>query len=305
MTTFILSLLFIISCTQRQQTSKRFDAVFTKLVADLDEQFGQYSVPYDVRERLKDCFFQNTVGGKCNRGTSVINTCLILHGDERLPKEQYFLAVALGWMVELLQAYLLVVDDIMDGSHTRRGRPCCAANDGCLLSSCIFILLKRYFQGHRNYIEKQSFTATYKTAYYSFYLPVALALLFCDKATEKNLRAAKDILIPIGEYFQIQDDYLDNFADPSVLGKVGTDIQENKCSWLVQRKLLEESYGRPGREQEAKRLYDELELEKIYHNFEQRRVQEIEEIISKLGESNRLKREIFTTFLEKIHRRRR
>lgn len=72
-----------------------------------------------------------------------------------------------------------------------------------------------------------------------------------------------------------------------------------------QRKLLEESYGRPGREQEAKRLYDELELEKIYHNFEQRRLQEIEEIISKLGESNRLKREIFTTFLEKIHRRRR
>ncbi|EKG15268.1 Polyprenyl synthetase [Macrophomina phaseolina MS6] len=83
------------------------------------------------------------------------------------------------------------------------------------------------------WIEKQSFTAIYKTAYYSFYLPVALALLFCDNATEKNLRAAKDILIPIGEYFQIQDDYLDNFADPSVLGKVGTDIQENKCSWLV------------------------------------------------------------------------
>jgi farnesyl diphosphate synthase len=53
-------------------------------------------------------------------------------------------------------------------------------------------------------LEKHSFIVRYKTAFYSFYLPVALAMHMAGVSSEEDLEQAKDILIPLGEYFQIQ-----------------------------------------------------------------------------------------------------
>ncbi|GMP64952.1 hypothetical protein CsSME_00025964 [Camellia sinensis var. sinensis] len=103
----------------------------------------------------------------------------------------------------------------------------------------------------------------YKTAYYSFYLPVACALLMAGENLD-NHTDVKNILIEMGTYFQVQDDYLDCFGHPDVIGKVssivvdyqslicfygelkifdillcqiGTDIEDFKCSWLVVKAL--------------------------------------------------------------------
>jgi farnesyl diphosphate synthase len=65
---------------------------------------------------------------------------------------------------------------------------------------------------HRRIVE-------YKTAYYSFYLPVACALLMAGENLE-NHTDVKTVLVDMGIYFQVQDDYLDCFADPETLGKV-------------------------------------------------------------------------------------
>lgn len=55
-------------------------------------------------------------------------------------------------------------------------------------------------------------------AYYSFYLPVALAMLMAGVKDEKAFAQAQDVLVPLGRFFQIQDDYLDCFGDPATIG---------------------------------------------------------------------------------------
>nr|OQO18458.1 Farnesyl pyrophosphate synthase [Rachicladosporium sp. CCFEE 5018] len=340
-------------------TLKDFEAVFPKLVEDLKQHCEHYKLPTQALDWFEKSLTYNTLGGKCNRGLSVIDTTQILLGRD-LSSDDYFHAATLGWLIELLQAFFLVSDDIMDSSKTRRGQPCwylapsvgmIAINDAFMLESSIYVLLKKYFKSHPAYVElmelfhevsfqtelgqtcdlltapedhvdlenfsleKYTFIVIYKTAHYSFYLPVALALLYTGKASVENLKQAEDILIPMGEYFQVQDDYLDNFADPETLGKIGTDIQDNKCSWLVnqglkrctkeQRNLLEENYGRKDKACEAKvkKLFDELELEKVYKEYEEERVADLRKKIAAVDESQGMKKEVFEEFLRKIYKR--
>lgn len=164
-------------------------------------------------------------------------------------------------------------------------------------------------------LEHYHFIVINKTAYHSFYLPVALALHYTCRATKKNLQQARDILIPMGEYFQIQDDYLDNFADPTTLGKLGTDMQDGKCSWLVcqalkrvnkqQRAILAENYGRKYKkcEDRVKALYDELRLDQVYHAYEEEKVGDIRRMIEGVDESEGLRKSVFEEFLKKIYKR--
>ena len=59
-----------------------------------------------------------------------------------------------------------------------------------------------------------------KTAYYTFYLPCAIGMIYAGVKDPASYRLARDICCRIGEFFQIQDDFLDCFGDPKVIGKV-------------------------------------------------------------------------------------
>merc|ERR1719182_401594 len=85
----------------------------------------------------------------------------------------------------------------------------------------------------------------------------------------------------MGAMFQVQDDYLDCYGDPEVIGKIGTDIRDNKCSWLVnkaledatpaQKKLLEANYAKkdPKCEKKVKAIFVELGLEAKFKAYEE------------------------------------
>uniref|UniRef100_A0A2K6MC71 Farnesyl pyrophosphate synthase n=1 Tax=Rhinopithecus bieti TaxID=61621 RepID=A0A2K6MC71_RHIBE len=118
----------------------------------------------------------------------------------------------------------------------------------------------------------------YKIAFYSFYLPVAAVTYMARTDGEKQHANAKKILLEMGEFFQIQDDYLDLFGDPSVTCKFGTDIQDNKSCWLVvqwatpeQYKILKENYQQKEAEKVArvKALYEELDLPAVFLQYEE------------------------------------
>lgn len=65
----------------------------------------------------------NLLGGKMNRGVTVLHTLEVLK-EKELNGEEKFRASVLGWAIEWMQAYFLIADDIMDASITRRGKDC-------------------------------------------------------------------------------------------------------------------------------------------------------------------------------------
>ncbi|CAA6670109.1 unnamed protein product [Spirodela intermedia] len=335
-------------------------STFLRVYSDLKSELlhdPAFDFTEDSREWVERMLDYNVPKGKLNRGLSVVDSYKLLKEGKELSEEEIFLACALGWCIEWLQAYFLVLDDIMDNSHTRRGQLCwfrlpkvglIAANDGIILRNHIFRILKNHFKERPYYVELMDLfnevefqTASgqmldlittiegekdlakyklpvhrriveYKTAYYSFYLPVACALLMSGENLD-NFVAVKDILVQMGIYFQVQDDYLDCFGDPDVIGKIGTDIEDFKCSWLVvqaleradenQKKILNENYGKLDADcvSKVKALYKDLNLEAAFFEYESK---SYEQLISAIeAQPSVAVQEVLKSFLGKIYKR--
>ncbi|KAF7316293.1 Terpenoid synthase [Mycena indigotica] len=164
--------------------------------------------------------------------------------------------------------------------------------------------------------------AQYKTAYYSFYLPVALAMTLTgvpktyvsrsavwSPGTFYPYEIAHSITMPIGIYFHVQSDFLDCVGTRKRTGKVG------RCSWCVnaalslanpeQKELPESSYGRKDIEG-MQGVFEEVGLREHYQEYEENIHKEvmalIDSAIPEEGIAN-LKRELFVRLLRKASKR--
>lgn len=343
----------------------------------------QFELPPFVSERVCRLVDYTVTGGKMNRGMFVLQVGTMLIEANGLGKDRdsewydrmvKHLAVA-GWCIELMQAFFLVADDVMDQSPMRRGKPSwyqCpgiglqAVNDAVLLESLMFQLLRHYFHPSNptspvdingwaqlmdvfrgtvlktelgqvldltltqqvtrmedyqleNYLQM----VTYKTAFYSFVLPVQVAY-----GITMNLWSLSspftDALLRLGCLFQVQDDYLDCYGDSKETGKVGTDIQDGKYSFLVisavhqilassheqERTVLlaelQQNYARADENciQKVKTIFNECNLTAKYEQFVRKYESDLHSFIkaSHLSES-KVEGKILEKFLAKISNR--
>lgn len=342
------------SCKIKDQ----FHEFFPEMLRCLKNSPPLHKLP-SMQEWVEKIVEYNLKGGKMNRGMAVVESFMILK-NHQVSEEEKNTAIALGWAVEMLQAFFLVADDIMDGSLTRRMKPCWyrtnnlgvkAFNDSILLESLIYQIVSSYCKNQHYYlpvlelfhdvtmrtslgqamdlhsapnpneapdlskftVETYDAIVKYKTAYYSFYLPVAVAMRLAGIQDNDLLKRAEDILLPMGRFFQVQDDYLDCFGDPEITGKIGTDIEDGKCSWLIvtalpmcdsaQRQLIKAHYGLKNTESVnlVKSLYQQFDIPKLYTEYEERSYKELTQMIE--GIKHQLPTSIFQGFMEKIYKR--
>ncbi|CAD5213946.1 unnamed protein product [Bursaphelenchus xylophilus] len=261
-------------------------------------------------ERINRVLDYTIHGGKFARSCLVLNTFLALKTDAK--EEEIKKAARIAVVMEILQSFFLIVDDVMDNGEVRRGKPCwhrlpniglVAINDGLMLDQMIDLIVRETVPTHprlydmlrfiyetkRRSVLGELFDTTsktldectfdryeqiilHKTTYYTYILPIQLGFSLAN-------RDDFDELLPVAErlglLFSALDDYLDCFGDPALTGKtIMNDLVEGKCTWITCTAL-----GLLQTPENSKTLAD---FEKAFGNAEKRYVNRALEILKSL-----------------------
>jgi len=221
----------------------------------LEEQIKNLNLPNSPKNLYDPLRYFMTLGGKRTRPTLTLMGCQ-LFGEPGIKALNAALAV------ELFHNFTLIHDDIMDDAPLRRGKTTVHekwnTNIGILSGDVLFVeaykfLAKNDLAVLPGLIDVFSRTAVevcegqqmdnvqigeyiemtrLKT---SVLLGAALEMgAIVAKASEKDKRHLYNFGMNVGIAFQLQDDYLDLYADPEKFGKqVGGDVITNKKTFLL------------------------------------------------------------------------
>ncbi|XP_036147445.1 farnesyl pyrophosphate synthase-like [Monomorium pharaonis] len=255
-------------------------AVWPDVVRDITEMVTDLNIP-DVDKWLEKVLHYNVPTTKKILGLSLIYIYKSLVPKEQQTEDNIRLVQILAWCAEMALSNLVMIDDIMDRSSFRRGQPCwyrynniglMAINDGLLLESVVYYLIKKHFKGKECYINllETYQDAIFKTQLgqsldmymikcnkkpndlinldlftmnrcrllvtYKAYLivvPIFAAMHFVGIKDPEMFKEAKNIALDIGYLIQARDDYLACYGSYETIQKISTDIEEGKCSWVV------------------------------------------------------------------------
>ena len=155
----------------------------------------------------------------------------------------------------------------------------------------------------------------FKTAFYTFHLPLAMGLIVCERTgiDAVNPALVEEAAMIMGEYFQAQDDFMDCFTPPEILGKIGTDIQDVKCSWLAvnflacaneeQVATFKANYGTEEGINSIKELYTATDMKGKFAAYEATMIANLEVVITKIEAESTLFATACREMWNKTHKR--
>jgi geranylgeranyl diphosphate synthase, type II len=210
---------------------------FTELSKIVESKFSVRHFPEHTATLYDPAQYILQLGGKRIRPVCVLMGNELF--DEIIP-DAYHVAAA----IELFHNFTLIHDDIMDKAPVRRGMPTVHAKYGestaLLAGDVMFVKAYEYLNKLRtshfhkvlHLFNKTVNMITLKT---SVLLAASLQLGAVLGGTgERNQQHIYEFGKNLGIAFQVQDDYLDAFGDPSTFGKqVGGDIIANKKTFLM------------------------------------------------------------------------
>ncbi|XP_031328070.1 farnesyl pyrophosphate synthase-like [Photinus pyralis] len=143
-----------------KETSAYFKSLLPILVDDLTDAPDFKKHP-EVGSEFRKMLEYNIPHGKKIPAFLPIAFYTSIEDPNKLSEENIRLAHIVGWCAQMLHTSYLLLDDIQDGSQTRRGLPSWylvenvgmrAITDAMWIDNGIYTILKKYFKNHRNYI---------------------------------------------------------------------------------------------------------------------------------------------------------
>lgn len=223
--------------------------------------FNTIATPNEPKGLYEPINYILSLGGKRLRPVLTLMTTEIFNVD-------YKKALNAATAIEVFHNFSLIHDDIMDDAPLRRGKETVHEkwdlNTGILSGDAMLILAYQYFEEYEPSIfhklaklfsktalevcEGQQYDVDFemrddvtipeylKMIEYKTAVLIGAAMkmgAIVAQTSEENANLVYDFGLNLGIAFQLQDDYLDAFGDPSTFGKqVGGDIIENKKTYL-------------------------------------------------------------------------